>query len=219
MNIQYKTRNLYPDELRILNKLKSQKEKEKMSKIKLHHFVTATILGTVLIYISSKIPDSFWLFLSGTTAVLLFAFVFFTPFEIYKKRKRHKSFLQQLNTIIAKGTVDTYLVMAKEIAIAPEYDDESDLYIIEINENEVLYLWDTEYNLNKKFPCLNFEIYDDVFFKLTNRQIYQLSEKIQPRKIDKKAKLNFIKQNGAPKHLEIEKINLAELFEKYNNYI
>lgn len=217
MNIHYKTRNLYPDELRILNTLKSQKEKS--SKIKLHHFVTAIISGTVLIYISSKIADSFWLFLSGTTAVLLFAFVFFASYEIYKKRKRHKSSLQQLNTIITKGTVDTCLVMAKEIAIAPEYNDESDLYIIKINENEVLYLWDTEYNLNKKFPCLNFEIYNDVFFKLTNRQIYQLSEKIQPMQIDKKAKWNFIKQTGAPKQLEIEKINFDKLFEKYNNCI
>ncbi len=217
MNIHFKTRYLYPDELRILNTLKLQKEKEKSSKIKLHHFIAATILGIVLIYISFRIADSFWLFLLGTTAVLLFAFVFFVPYEIYKKRKKCKSFLEQLNTIIVKGTVDTCLITAKKIAIAPEYDDESDLYIIEINQNEVLYLWDTEYNLNKKFPCLKFEIYSEVFFNLTNRQIYQLSEKIQPMQIDKKAKWNFIKQNGAPKHLEIEKINFDKLFEKYNN--
>jgi hypothetical protein len=103
------------------------------------------------------------------------------------------------------------------MAIAPEYEDESDLYIIEVSSNEVIYLWDTGYSLNKKFPCPDFEIYEEGFFKLTGRQIYPLSEKNQPVKIDKKAKWNFMKQYGAPGHLETEKINFDELLKKYNN--
>jgi hypothetical protein len=36
-------------------------------------------------------------------------------------------------------------------------------------------------------------------------------------KISNKAKWNFMKQYGAPEHLETEKINFDELLEKYNN--
>jgi len=156
-------------------------------------------------------------FTFGTIAVLAFAFIVFVPYEIYKQKNRHKLFLQQLSTAIEKGTVDTYLIKTRRIAIAPEYEDESDLYIVELNDYEVLYLWDTEYNLNKKFPCSDFEIYENDFFKLIGRQIYPLSEKIQSVKIDKKTKWNFMKQYGASGHLEIEKINFDQLLEKYNN--
>lgn len=217
MNITYKTRKFYPDELRLLKTLKTHKEKETRGKIKLYHFLVAGISGAGLTYVTTIIPDSFWTFLFGTTAVFAFAFIVFTPYEMYKQRSRHKLFLGQLNTTIEKATVDTCLISTKRIAIAPEYEDESDLYIVELNDNEVLYLWDTEYKLNKKFPCLDFEIYEDSFFKLIGRQIYPLSEKVQPLKIDKKAKWNFMKQYGAFGHLETEKINFDELLEKYNN--
>lgn len=217
MNITYKTRNFYPDELRLLKTLKTQKEKETRVKIKLYHFVVAGILGTGLTYGATIIPDSFWTFLFGTIAVFTFAFIVFTPYEIYKQRNRHKVFLRQLNTTIEKATVDTCLINTKRIALAPEYEDESDLYIVELNDNEVLYLWDTEYNLNKKFPCLDFEIYEDSFFKLIGRQIYPLNEKVMPLKIDKKAKWNFMKQYGSFGHLETETINFDELLEKFNN--
>ncbi len=217
MNITYKTRSFYPDELRILKTLKTQKEKETSSKIKVYHFLIAGFLGAGSTYVTTIIPDSFWTFLFGTVAVFAFAFIVFMPYEIYNKKNRHKLFLRQLSVTIEKGTVNTCTVNTKRIAIAPEYEDESDLYIIELNDNEVLYLWDTEYNLNKKFPCLDFEIYEDNFFKLIGRQIYPLSEKIQPLKIDKKAKWNFMKTYGASGHLETEKINFDELLQKYNN--
>lgn len=217
MNITYKTRNFYPDELRVLKSLKTQKEKEISSKIKVYHFLIAGLLGAGLTYVTTIIPDSFWTFLFGTIAVFAFGFIVFMPYEIYKLKKRHKLFLRQLGSTIEKGTVETCLINTKRIAIAPEYEDENDLYIVELNDNEVLYLWDTEYNLNKKFPSLDFEIYENSFFKLIGRQIYPLSEKIQPVKIDKKAKWNFMKQYGASGHLETEKINFDDLLTKYNN--
>jgi hypothetical protein len=217
MNIAYKTRNFYPDELRILKTLKTQKEKETISKIKFYLFLIAGLLGAGLTYVTAIIPDSFWSFFFGTIAVFAFAFIVFTPYEIYKQKNRHKLFLLKLKTTLEKGTVDTCVINTKRIAIAPEYEDESDLYIIELNENEVLYLWDTEYNLNNKFPCLDFEIYEDNFFKLIGRQIYTLSEKVHPLKIDKKAKWNYMKTYGASGHLETEEIDFDELLQKYNN--
>jgi hypothetical protein len=209
MNISYTTRNFHPDELRILKTLKTQKEKETSRKIKFYHFLIAGLIGAGFAYVTTIIPDSFWTFLFGTVAVFAFGFIVFMPYEIYKQKNRHKLFLRQLSAVIEKGTVDTCLVNAKRIAIAPD-EDESDLYIFELKAN-------TEYNLNKKFPCLDFEIYEDSFFKLIGIQLYSLSEKVQPVKIDKKAKWNFMKTYGASGHLEIEKANFDELLQKYNN--
>lgn len=217
MDIQFETRSFYPDELIFLKTLKTQKEKASKGNIKFYHFIISGLLGACFTYITTIIPDSFWTFLFGTIAVLSFSFVAFIPYEIYKMKRKHNKFIQQLKSTIDKGTVDTCIIKTKRIAVAPEYEDESDLYIVELNNDEVLYLWDTEYNLNKIFPCLDFEIYEDQFFKLTGRQVYPLSDKIQPVAIKKKAKRNFIEQYGSVGNLETENISFDELLEKYNN--
>jgi hypothetical protein len=217
MDITFKTRQFYPDELRLLKTLKTQKEKEGGSKIKFYHFVIAGLLAAGLTYLTTLIPDSLWTFLFGTLAVFSFAFIVFTPYEIYKMRKKQKDFLQRLNATIDKGTVDTCLINAKRIAIAKEYEDEGDLFIIEYDTDKVLYLWDYDYNLRKKFPCLDFEIYEENFFKLFGRQVYPLSERIKPLTIDKKSKWNYMRKIGAPGHLQTDNTNFDRLIEEYNN--
>ena len=217
MDIPFKTRHFYPDELRLLKTLKTQKDKEGGSKIKFYHFVIAGLLGAGLTYVTTQIPDSFWTFLFGTLAVFSFAFIVFTPYEINKMRKKQKDFLQRLNSTIDKGRVDTCLINAKRIAIAKEYEDEGDLFIIEYDIDKVLYLWDYDYNLRKKFPCLDFEIYEDNFFKLFGRQVYPLSDRIKPLTIDKKAKWNYMSKVGAAGHLETENVSFDKLIEDYNN--
>lgn len=217
MGIPFKTRHFYPDELRLLKTLKTQKEKEGGGKIKFYHFVIAGLLGAGLTYITTKIPDSFWTFLFGALAVFSFAFIVFMPYEVYKMRKKQKDFLQRLNATIDKGTVDTCLINAKRIAIAKEYEDEGDLFIIEYDTDKVLYLWDYDYNLRKKFPSLDFEIYEDNFFKLLGRQVYPLSDRIKPLTIDKKAKWNYMSKIGAAGHLETENVSFDKLIEDYNN--
>jgi hypothetical protein len=209
MKFQTKTRQLYADELKILNSLLTKTKKEVKSKIKFYHFVFAGLLGATLVYITSIIPDSFWTFLLGTFAVFCCVFIVFMPYEIYKDKKRRRVFIDTLQDYIDKQTIDTYKINALRIAIAPEFEDESDLYIVELEKNKVLYLWDTEYNLKKKFPCLTFEIYEDKFFKIVGRQIYPLSEK--------KAKWNYMKKYGVWEHLDTENIDFDELIEKYNN--
>jgi hypothetical protein len=92
MNIAYKTRNFYPDELRVLKTLKTRNEKKTGSKIKFCHFLVAGLSGAGLTYVASIIPDGFWTFLLGTTAVFAFAFVLFVPYEIFKQKNRHKLF-------------------------------------------------------------------------------------------------------------------------------
>ena len=217
MNISFNTRPLYSDELRLLKALKTQKEKQSGSKIKFYHFGIAGLLGAGCAYIAATLPDSFWTFLFGTLAVSAFVFIVFAPYDIYKMRRKRKDLLQRLNAVIDKGTVDTCLINAKRIAVAKEYEDEGDLFLIEYDADKVLYLWDYDYNLRKKFPCLDFEIYEDNFFKLFGRQIYPLSDRIKPLTIDRKAKWNYMSKVGAPGHLQIDNTNFDKLVEEYNN--
>ncbi|MBL7739272.1 MAG: hypothetical protein JNK14_08625 [Chitinophagaceae bacterium] len=217
MDILFKTRPFYPDELRLLKTLKTQREKESGGKIKFYHFVIAGFSGAGFTYLAALLPDSFWTFLFGTLAVFAFAFLVFTPYEIYKMRRKSKDFLQRLNATIDKGTVDTYLINTKRIAVAKEYEDEGDLFLIDYDNDKVLYLWDYDYNLRKKFPCLDFEIYEDNFFKLFGRQVYPLSDRIKPLTIDRKAKWSYMSKIGTPGHLQIDNTNFDKLVEEYNN--
>lgn len=217
MDITFKTRQFYPDEQRLLKTLKIQKEKESVHKIRFYHFIVAALLGGGSTYLATLVKGDFWVFLFATLAVFSIAFIVFTPFEIYKMGKKHKEFLQQLNNIIAKGTVDTSLIHAKRIALAEEYEDEGDLYIIEYDTDRILYMWDHDYNLRKKFPCLDFEVYEDNFFKLFGRQVYPLSNRIKPLIIDKKAKWNYMNKIGGPGHLLTDNISFEKLVEEYNN--
>lgn len=217
MNIPKTTRIFFADEQRILKFLLAKTKKELKTKSEYYYFliVSAIIITTACTYIAIVTKSDFLLFVFGTMAVLGSFIAIFVPYEIYKDLKRAKNIILTLEYFIYKGSVDVYQIRATKIALAPEYDDESDLYIIEFDKNKVLYLWDTAYNLHKKFPCLNFEIYEDKFFKLTGRQIYPLSKKIQPIKIDKQAKWNYMEKYGVFGHLEIEHIDFNELMEKY----
>lgn len=217
MQIIFTTRHFYPDELQLLTTMSNQKEKQQGSRIKFYHFVMAAFLGAGSAYLASIPPDSFWTFLFGTIAVFSFGFIVFVPYELYKLKKSSPLFLQQIDTYIDKGTVDACVVNATSIAVAREYEDEGDLFIIEYDTNKVLYLWDNDYNLRKTFPCLQFEIYEESFSKLFGRQVYPLSERISPLVIHKTAKWNYMKKNGVPGHLETENKNLDELIAAFNN--
>ncbi|HLK29665.1 MAG TPA: hypothetical protein VKT28_13900 [Puia sp.] len=131
-------------------------------------------------------------------------------------KRKHKDCLKQLNAAIEKGTLDTCLINAKRIAVAEEYEDESELIIIEYDTDKILYLWDFDYNLRKRFPCLQFEIYEENFRKLLGRQAYPLSERIKPVIIDKKAKWNYMNK-VIPKHLQTENKNFDKLIEEFND--
>jgi hypothetical protein len=217
MEIVYKTRQLYPDEQRILKTLKTKKEKKGGSKIKFYHYLIAAVVGAGCTWVAALNEHNFWILPFGTLAVLSFGFIVFMPYEVYKQQKVYKNFLKQLTTAMEKGTVDTCVIHAKRIAFAEEYEDEGDLYIIECDTDTVLYMWDNEYNMQKKFPCLDFEIYEEGFSMLTGRLIYPSSGRIQPIIIDKKAKWNYMGKIGSPGHLQIDNVNFYKLIEEYNS--
>jgi hypothetical protein len=219
MNIPYKTRQLYPDELRFLKALATKKSKERFDKIKFYHFVIAGFLAIALTCVAIITNIGFLRFLFGTIAVFAYGFIILAPFEIYKARRKNKSFVNDLSKFVDKGTVDTYLINAKRIAVAEEHEDEGDLFIIELDTYKVLYLWDYDYNLRKKFPCLDFEIYEEKFFKVTGRQVYPLSAPVKAMVIDKKSKWNYMRKIGAPGHLETQIINFDDLMADYNSCV
>jgi len=208
--MEFKTRDFYSDELRVLKTLKVQIEKRGSNKAKFYHFVLAIFLGAIFVYLATLTPDGFLLFLFGTIAVLLFGFVVFMPYEIYKAQRWYKKKIQCLNALIEKGTISTCRINATRIALAKEYEDENDWYIVELCKDKVLYLWDSAYNLNKKFPCLVFEIYENNFFELTGKQIYPLSEKIKPVMIAPKKKWEYMKQIDMPDHCEEQLVGAPE---------
>jgi len=215
----FTSRPYNPTELRLLTTLKKRLEKESATKVKFYHFIIAAILGAGFAWIAASIPDSFWTLLTGTIAILCFSFIVFTPYELYKQKRRHRSTLLALYQAISKGSVAVCSIRARQIALAKEYEDEGDLYIVEYEPGKILYLWDTVYNLNKTFPCLDFELYEESFFKLLGRRLNPLSEKIKPALIDRKAKWNYMKKFWSPVELETEEMGFEELIVKFNSCI
>jgi hypothetical protein len=216
MNLQYTSRKYTPAEFRLLTTFKKRLEKESATKVKFYHFIIAAILGAGFTWIAASIPDSFWTFLTGTLAIGCFSFIVFTPYELYKLKRRHRSTLQAFELAISKGSVAVCTIRARQIALAKEYEDEGDLYIVEYELGKILYLWDTEYNLNKTFPCLEFELYEESFYKLIGRLLNPLSEKIKPVLIDRKAKWKYMKKYSVPTQLEMAEIDFDGLIDQFN---
>ena len=211
------TRSLNSDEVIILEKLIKKSEREIKSKNKNHYYLIAIVLGIGFVYLASIISIQFLVFVFGTLAVILFSFVVFTPYELYKDRKRHKKNITLASQYLTEKLIEVIPVKAKRIAVAKEYEDEGDLIIVEYDTNKILYLWDYDYNLKKKFPCLEFDIYEDNFFKLIGKQVYPINEEIKPIIIKAKDKWNYLKKFGAPGHMESIDMDFDELILKYNN--
>lgn len=213
MNLTYQTRPLSQDELQYLQRLMLKVSKGGANGVKFYYFPVAALLGAGFTWLAMLAGDGFLGFLFGTLAVFSFAFIVFMPYEMYKMRRKNKHTLQQFQSFIQKGTVDTCLIKAERIALAEEYEDEGDLYIIACNQDQLLYMWDTDYTLRKKFPCLDFEVYEDAFSNLIGRQINPLSSRIKPIIIDTKAKWNYMSKVGVPEHLQLEQSNFDTVLE------
>jgi len=139
------------------------------------------------------------------------------PYENYKNRQKAKAKIKEIDNHLNSRTVEVYPIQAQRIALAKEYEDEGDLYLVETDDCCILYLWDNDYNLKKNFPCLVFEIYNEKFYKLIGRQVNPLSEKIKPIVIDAKSKWAYLKKVGGPDHLSIEKRDFDKLVDQIKN--
>ncbi len=75
----------------------------------------------------------------------------------------------------------------------------------------MLYIYDLEYNMKGKFPCLQFEIYDDEFFGLTGKRVLPLSDRVKPVVIDPQQKWAYWKSVGAPGDLVMENVDFDRI--------
>ncbi|MBS0029979.1 hypothetical protein ACTJJ0_21070 [Chitinophaga sp. 22321] len=209
------SRSLYPDEIRLLNKLKTKLLKKKAPGFQLYQFIPVLLTGMIFIYMINLIRVPIVTVVFGTIAIGCFLFVVMTPYESYRKKQQAKKRLSQVNHFLLTNEVEVTVIHARRIALACEYEDEGDLLLVEYEADAVLYLWDHDYRLKKRFPCLHFEIYKDDFASLTGRPVNALSERIVPAVIDAGAKWNYLKKHGGPVHMTTEQINFEELLERF----
>lgn len=216
--ISYTPRPFRPGEKRLLSSLRTSAQKKQVSAIRFYHYLIATVLAAIFIYIASIIHLGFFEFLFGTLGVFSIAFIVFMPYEVFKAKRKRRKFLQDLDTLLDSGVVSVFHVKATRAALAEEYEDENDLYIFELDPDTLLYLWDNEYNLHKKLPCLELEIYDESFFKLTGINAYPLSDRVSPVNINKKAKWAYIGKVGFPETRMIQKASFDILIDEINAF-
>jgi hypothetical protein len=204
-------------ETKALNKIKSGLDKELKQGYKAHYFLFAFGLGITFVYLATWTTYDFLVFVFGTIAVFSFACVILMPYEIYKNSRRARLKIKQINNVLLANSIDVTPITAKQIALAKEYEDEGDLYIIETDNSDILYLWDNDYTLKKNFPCLEFEIYDKDFYALIGRQVNSLGNKFKPIVINAKAKWTYLTKVGLPDHLTIDRKNFNRLVDEINN--
>ena len=209
------SRPLYPDEIRLLNKLKRKMIKGRVPRWKLYHYLLILLAGAALADTARQVNVWFETIVFGTMAAICFIFVVLSPFEIYRKKHRLQKKLMQINNLLMENILSVTLVHATEIALAEEYEDEGDLYLIAYEPGAVLYYWDHDYYLRKRLPCLTFEIYKDDFAALTGRPVHALGDKATLRMIGAKSKWQYLGKYGAPAHLATEQVEFEELMNRF----
>ena len=217
MLLQKTDRQLLPVEIKVLTALKSFIAEKIESKTKVKLYIMALIFGVLSIYLASLIRLPFVTFILGSFAVVCACFVIFGPFENYKTIKKLKENIVIIDNYLERNYLTVTNVEALRIAVAREYQDEGELYIIEYASNNILYIWDIDGTQRKKLPCMSFEIYEDEYFKMTGRLINPLDKKIQPVEIDKNSKWKYLSKFAGPGHLTTEQISFDELIERFKN--
>ncbi len=211
--LQNHIRPLTQKELKALKKIRNSREKEIQRGFRVRQALTSVLLGAAVMYGAVWSRFDLITFILGVLALFCLAYAVIQPYERFKEIRKARRTINKVEAILNAGKVEVTPVKAKRIAVAKEYEDEGDLYIVEMENSQVLYLWDTEYNLHKNFPCLEFEIYEDEFFNVIGRQINPLSEKIKPVVIPEESKWNYLGKTD-PQHMEVERKNFDKLVDK-----
>lgn len=211
MNLDYISRPLLPEELKLLRKLKKEIQSRLQHGLRYHWLLYALLAGVVFTTLAVHFGDGFLCFLFGTLAVFSWSALVFGPWEAFKMLKKNKAQLAAFQEYLDGKNIRVIPVDALRIALAPEFEDESDLYVVEYAPDHILYIWDTEYNLNKVFPCLQFDLYEPDFAALTGMVLHPRSGKIEPLHIDSAAKWKHLGEFGGPGEWQAERRNFEEL--------
>lgn len=209
------SRPFFPDEIRLLNKLKLKYSQKAVSRLKVYDLLLIFITGIAFADMATMIKSGLGIAVFGTLAGLCFFVVLFAPFERYQNNRRIKRKWSVANSLLMQNGLTVTRVNALQIALAAEYEDEGDLYLVAYKPDAVLYLWDNNYQLSKRLPCLNFDIYPEEFTRLTGRQVYTLSEQIMPLSIAAAHKWKYLKKYGSPRQLSTEEISMEDLIARF----
>lgn len=205
------SRPLLPEEIKRLRKLKKERQSRLQKGFQYYWLLYAVLAGTVFTGLAIYLEDGFLHFLCGTLAVFAWSALVFAPWEAFKLFRRDKAQIAVLDECLNSGTIRVVPVNALRIALAPEFEDESDLYMVEYAPDHILYIWDIDYNLEGVFPCMRFDLYEPEFAVLTGMVLHPRSEKIEPVHIDKAAKWKHLGEFGGPGEWQAERRNFDEL--------
>ncbi|MBO9731361.1 MAG: hypothetical protein J7623_22165 [Chitinophaga sp.] len=190
--------------------------KQRVSRFTVSDFIFIFLTGLAFTEMAIRIDVRIATWVFGTVAFMCFAFILLAPYEMYRIRRRSKKRWALANRMLMENGIRVTRVNVLQVALAKEYEEEGDLFIVEYKAGEVLYLWDHDHQLKKRFPCQQFELYTPDFTYLTGRPVHALSAKIQPREIDARAKWKYLKKYGGPQHMTTEQIEFEELMERFN---
>lgn len=192
--------------------MRSAASKELEHPYNIRSFILTIIAGALCAYFALWTRYELFTFILGTISVLSFGFVFYMPFQIYRDVQKTKQLIRDVDVFLTSGEVNVYPVTASRIAVAKESKDEGDLYIIELSNKGILYLWDTFHNMKKHLPANEFEVYSKPFAALIRRNVNTLSEKTTAIQVSAKGKDAYFKKTGAvPEHLSVDKKNFDKL--------
>lgn len=206
-------RPLLTSEINILKRLQRKMKKTLATKEKWHHYVIALLAGIAGTYLAFHLKMGFVQGLSIQLAIIGFSLLIFMLYTLYRTRRSAKNKLSLIDALLAEKQVKVTPVDALKMAVAEEFKNEKQLYIIAYELNKVFYF--NDYGFGRAYPCLKFEIYEDAFFEATGRRIHPLSEKIEPLIISSKHKWTYLEKKGWPEHLTTEPINFDALVKAY----
>lgn len=222
MKLFINTRNLYPEELRVLDVRLSKEKKELKEIIKYEKFLKNGLIGIICTILIIITKNELLLIALGTIAFVSFGYILFTLVGIYYDSKFLRILINNLNSNINNGKVTVCRIQSKRIAIAKGIVDdfsEGDLnyFIIELDADSVYFYRNTQYIFIDGFPCLDFDIYSDNEAFLMGKPIYPLSEIVNPIIIETNKRYSYEKIFGTPTFNIIKNINFDKLIEQYNN--
>lgn len=213
-NLPVEIRSLTQKETKALKKIRSTSDKVVKEGYKWHKIAIALAMAAILMYGALWTRYSLFTFVLGLGSVFSVGYAVFVPFDIHKDIRRARSVIRKVDEILNLGSIEVSPVSARQVAVAKEHEDEGDLYIVELEDNSVLYLWDKDDNFRKGFPCLQFELYNEEFARVIGRQLNPLSEKIKPVAIDDLSKWNYLRKFGSPDHRQVQKASFDKVVEK-----
>jgi len=135
--------------------------------------------------------------------------------DFVKRKKRNRKKKVLLDEFLHLNKISLFPIKAKNVAELEEYEDEGILYLIEMEDDNCIYLWDYFSNFPESFPNDSFEVYlDDVYLNYIDNSIVCYGKKIAPLIIKGKSKWDYFSKEGFPGDFETAKESFEVMTQK-----